>query len=318
MLLYGHTKKEGFEYRMDRQNINVCVSCDDNYSKYAGVLITSILYNAAEDDKLSIYILDGGISQEKKEQILSLKSIKDCNINFIQINPELFSQYAKVKTHNYISIATYYRLKLAQLLPDIDKIIYLDCDMVVNTSLKKLFNADLHENPIAGVLDARVKHKKKWKNSGYINAGMILFDLKKIREGQIENIFYEYTKANIRLIKTGDQDIINFSLKNKIEILPDTWNVQVSGFASRTSFEKNPSIIHYIGSDKPWIYASNTFFKDFYFKYLDLTPWKLTDAEKVIWLDENKKASRKRFWKRRSLCFLNPKYWYAFYRSYIV
>lgn len=297
--------------------INICLSSDNNYSKYAGVVIASILYNANKDDKISFYILDGGITEENKEKILSLRNLKVCNINFIKIDESQFDIYKKINTHNYITISTYFRLKLPSILPDISKIIYLDCDIVVNTSLKELFETDLKNNYIGGVLDARVQHKRKWKNSNYINAGVIIFDLDKFRKNNIEDIFLEYTKKHINEIETGDQDIINFSLKDKIEILPDTWNVQVSGFASRTNFTRYPKIIHYIGSDKPWIFASNTYFKELYFKYLQLTPWALTDEEKIKWINENKKASTLKFWRKRPFCFLQPKYIYAFYRSYI-
>ena len=107
--------------------INVCLSCDDNYSKYAGVAIASILSNANSDDKLHIYILDGDITKENKEKILSLKSIKDCSIDFVKINKSDFEIYANIKTHDYITIQTYYRLKLSSILPNIEKVIYLDC-----------------------------------------------------------------------------------------------------------------------------------------------------------------------------------------------
>ncbi len=297
--------------------INVCISCDENYAKYASVVIASILYNAQDEDLLHFYVLDGDISSESKTKILSLKNIKPCEIDFIKVDETKLEIYKQINTHEYITLPAYYRLILSELLPDVDKIIYLDCDIVVNTSLKDLFEADLGENIIAGVLDARVKHKKKWKNSKYINSGMIVFDLDKIRKENIEQKFFEYTKQNIDKIETGDQDVINFTLKDRIKILPDEWNVQVSGFASRTSFTKRPKIIHYIGYYKPWVFGSCTFFKDLYFKYLQLTPWALTEEQQKHWYDENKKASRKNFWKKRPLCFLNPKYWYAFYCSYI-
>lgn len=297
--------------------INVCISCDENYAKYASVVIASILYNAQDEDLLHFYVLDGDISSESKSKILSLTKIKPCEIDFIKVDETKLEIYKQINTHEYITLPTYYRLILSELLPDVDKIIYLDCDTVVNTSLKDLFETDLAENIIAGVLDARVKHKKKWKNSKYINAGMVVFDLDKIRKEDIEQKFVQFTKNNPEKIETGDQDIINYTLEGRIKILPDEWNVQVSGFASRTSFTKRPKIIHYIGYYKPWVFGSCTFFKDLYFKYLQLTPWALTEEQQKHWYDENKKASRKNFWKKRPLCFLNPKYWYAFYCSYI-
>ncbi len=297
--------------------INVCISCDDNYAKYASVVIASILSNAANDDLLHFYILDGKISSENKTKMLSLEKIKPCKIEFVEVDENKLGIYKQINTHEYITLPTYYRLILSELLPDVDKIIYLDCDTVVNTSLKALFETDFSNNIIAGVLDARVKHKTKWKNSKYINAGMVVFDLEKIRNGKIEQKFAEYTKNNPEKIETGDQDIINYTLEGRIKILPDEWNVQVSGFASRTSFTKHPKIIHYIGYYKPWVFGSCTFFKDLYFKYLQITPWALTEEEQKYWYDENKKTSRLNFWKKRPFCFLNPKYWYVFYCSYI-
>ena len=76
--------------------------------------------------------------------------------------------------------------------------------------------------------------------------------------------------------------------------MPDDWNVQVSGFASRTSFTNKPKLIHYIGCDKPWVFASITFFKDLYFKNLQLTPWALDKneekTEEIINMEVNKKV----------------------------
>ena len=97
--------------------INICIACDDNYSKYAGVVMASVLYNAAKNDEITFYILDGGISEEQKNNIDLLKNIKNCSIKFIKIDEELFDDYKNIKTHSYISIAACYRLKLPSLLP---------------------------------------------------------------------------------------------------------------------------------------------------------------------------------------------------------
>ena len=58
--------------------INVCLSSDNNYAKHAGVVIASILYNAASDDNLVFYVLDGGINTEVKKDFDKLKQIKEC------------------------------------------------------------------------------------------------------------------------------------------------------------------------------------------------------------------------------------------------
>ena len=295
--------------------INICISCDDNYSEYAGVVTASILKNANKNDKHHFYILDGGVSQENKEKILSLKSIKDCEITFIEIDENKFKIYKNIATHDYLSIAAYYRLKLGELLPNVDKIIYLDCDTIVNTSLSDLFNTDLQNSYVAGVLDVRVKHKKKWKNTKYINSGVLVINLRKIRDDHIEDQYFEYAKNNPEVVQTGDQDIINFVLKDNIKILPDEWNVQVSHFNSRTSYTKYPKIIHYIGNQKPWKFGAVTYFKKDYFNVLELTPWAKQENEKFKWKILNPLYSTLQFVKKRPLFFLRPKFWRAVYYS---
>ena len=297
--------------------INVCLSTDNNYAPYAGVVIASILSNAGENDKLNFYILDGNISQENKEKIQSLKSIRNCNITFVSVDESKFEDYKSLTTHKYISLVTYYRLRLSEILTEVDRIIYLDCDTIVNCSLSDLFNTELNENYMAGVIDIRVKYKPKWKNKIYVNAGMLLMDLEKIRRDNIEEKFLLYAKKHFGEIKTGDQDIINFVLGEKIKILDDLWNVQVSSFLSRSNFTKKPKIIHYVARKKPWIFGSFAFFKDRYFKYQRLTPWEYPKSEKFKWTIINEIYSILNFIKEKPLFIFRPKFWEAVFYQFV-
>ena len=187
--------------------INICLACDDNYAKYAGVVIASALANANKNDELCFYILDGGIKNKNKEKISQLKSIKDCEINFVPIDNSLFADYMDVKTHAYISIPTFYRLKLPSLLPNVKRVIYFDCDFVVTSSLAKLFNKNMNNYPIAGVRDISKKLTKI--NPSYVNAGMLVMDIENMRKIGAEEIFLNWTKEHFDTIKLGDQEIIN-------------------------------------------------------------------------------------------------------------
>ena len=297
--------------------INVCLACDNNYAKYAGVVVASVLANSKDDESLNFYILDGGISENKKTEILSLKSIKDCKIEFVQIEESMFEDYKKVATHKYISIATYYRLRLATLLPEVERIIYFDCDMVVNSSLNNLFNVELGENVIAGVRD--INKRMLQQNPSYINAGMVLFDLNKIREENIEQKFYDYTNENFETIKMGDQTIINEVLKGRIKIVEDEWNVQSSNFTNRSSYTKHPYIIHYVAKRKPWHFGSFSVHRQLYFKYLQMTPWKLNGfKEKFYWYYLNQIMSLINYVIYRPLFLFRPRFYEAIFKSYIV
>lgn len=295
--------------------INVCLACDDNYARYAGVVIASILKSSDNDDQLSFYILDGGITGSNKNLLLSLKSIKECEINFIEIKEELFDDYKKVKTHSYITLATYYRLKLPTLLPNVERVIYFDCDFVVTSSLKELFNADLEGHPIAGVHD--IKQKAVEKNPTYVNAGMLVLDINKIRDLGLEQKFLEWTKANIATITCGDQEIINEVCKGDIQILEDSWNVQSSNFTNRSSYTKHPKCIHFVAKKKPWHFASYSYHRKLYFKFLQYTPWALNKKNLFYWTTFNQLASILSYIKYRPFFMFRPKFYKALYYTYI-
>lgn len=299
---------------MKNNKINVCLACDDNYSKYAGVVIASILANATLDDNLSIYILDGGISEARKQEINSLKSIKDCEITFVTIDQSLFTEYTKIKTHSYVTIATYYRLKLPTLLPDIDKVIYFDCDVVVNSSLSELFNTEMCNDLVAGAKD--INKKMVAQNPTYVNAGMLVFNLKNMRKDKTEKNFLSWTVQNSETIEVGDQEIINEVCKGKITIVDDEWNVQSSNFVNRSSYTSRPKVIHYVSTRKPWHWASFSYHRDLYFKYLQLTPWKLSDKDYKHWTKDNQVASLLAYLKYRPMFFLRPRFYKAIKATY--
>ena len=295
------------------ENINICLAFDDNYAKYAGVVIASILSNAAPEDRLHFYLLDGGVSVENREKISKLSKIRDCLIDFIEIDESLFEDYKKVKTHAYITLATYYRLKITSLLPDVDRIIYMDCDVVVNSSLKELFASDLGESPFAGVNDLNLRMVRK--NPGYVNAGMLVMDLKNIRKSGIEAKFLEYTRNNIDKISCGDQEIINEVCKGNIVLLDPRWNVQSSNFVNRSSYTKNPRIIHFVARKKPWHVGSLSVHRNLYFKYLQMTPWALSADELEKFALDSKLKFCWEYIKYRPFFWLRPRFYKALYKT---
>ena len=231
----------------------------------------------------------------------------------MNIDDSMFSDYMAVKTHGYISLPTFYRLKAASLMPDVDRIIYFDCDVVVNSCLNDLFFADLDGNAVGGVLD--IKKRMVKKNPTYVNAGMLVLDLSKIREENIEEEFLIWTREHFDEITVGDQQIINETLKGRIKLLPSKWNVQSSNFTNRSSYEKRPNVIHYVGGQKPWKPASWNYFKWFYRKYEEMTPWAEHRTPKEIKQDDIE--GMKGYLKYRPLFFLRPRFYKAVYYTYI-
>ncbi|GAB1402684.1 glycosyltransferase family 8 protein [Elusimicrobiota bacterium] len=275
-------------------DIKVCYTSDDNYARHMAVSMASILKNASEEDKLFFYILDGGIADEKKDKIAKLKRIKEFDIRYVKIDTSVFKKFQLVQ--NYFSPAVYYRLMMADLLPDIDKVIYLDCDIIVCSSLKELFLQEISDYYVAGVEDIGYYWAHRFLNREfenlYINSGVMAINLKLWRNDGIGNKLIAFARETKEELTFGDQDVINKVLKGKIKLISLDWNVQSSYFEFNNityhplckeikKAKKNIKIIHYITAKKPW--NSYTPLRDLYFYYLQFTSFeiKLTLKDKL-------------------------------------
>lgn len=298
------------------KTINVCLACDNNYARYAGVVIASVLRSSMNNEKLVFYILDGGIDDLNREKINYLKKIKDCEINFIKINNAMFADYMEIKTHEYITIPTYYRLKLPSLLLEVDRVIYLDCDVIVNSSLAELFETEMGEAVVAGVKDLNKRITRD--NPSYVNAGVLVFDIKNMRNQNVEQEFLEWTRLHKDSIRVGDQEIINEVLRGRIKLVDDEWNVQSSNFINRSSYTKHPRIIHFVAKQKPWHFGSFSYHKDYYFENLFYTPWALqTKEDEDYWIHKNRIYSLFNYLKYRPLFMLRPRFYAALFYTYL-
>ena len=190
----------------------------------------------------------------------------------------LFSNYP-LRGNPHFTKAIYYRLLLPSLLTNIDKLIYLDCDVVVNSSLSSLINTEMNNNLCMGVIDVlNIENQNRLHIDKYVNSGVLLIDLKKWRKYNIEKKFIEYINTNIDKIIWGDQDTINAVLNGKIDYLDSRWNVQLTEYTGgKTEYfrnmEKDALIIHFISDKKPWKFCKNKYEK-YYYKYAKKSPWK--------------------------------------------
>ena len=250
--------------------INVCLACDENYSKLAGVSIASILKSADEKDNLHFYILDNGIKQESKNKILELKKIKECEITFATVNEELFKTLQLPKQKGYLSISAYFRFCMPSLFKDVDKILYIDCDVIATSSLAEFFNTDLTGKLAAVIKDTSCETNQKIlgfkPEEIYFNSGVMLVNLEKFRQDGIEKKLFEVSEQGY-----DDQDSLNIVLKNQTIVVDDTWNWQ--GKAKNYKEKVPPKLIHFITAYKPYLTGLKTSFNKEYFKALKDTPW---------------------------------------------
>lgn len=274
-------------------NIPVILASDNNYAPYMSVLMISILKNAKSNPNFDFYLLvPDNFKNEFKTKIEN-----DCNfygnkqINFINMK-NAFCETKRMISH--ISEQTYYRLRAAEILPDkYDKCIYLDIDIIVNSDLSNLYNIDLEDNYVAGVKAASYHfnenfHRRHCEEVGlpdicqYINAGVIVLNLKKIRVNNITSLLCTTALNNF---PSQDQDVINKVFYNHIKQLPFKYNVMTKyksiadstlpeyeklcnlfGSESISEAISNPLIIHYADKIKPW-QDKSCIFSNYWWKY---------------------------------------------------
>lgn len=274
--------------------INIVMSCDDNYAKYLAVAINSIISNAHKKGNVfHFYILDGGIREKNKKRIMSFVNKQGSKIEFIEIDLQKFKETCPLSEDvSHITIPTYFRFSIPRMLPHtLDKVLYLDVDLIANAPLNELYNMDLGESYAIAVEDTFSGTQniacKLGLSGKYINAGVMLINLGKWRNENIENLLF----ANIDKIREHiifvDQDVLNFTLSDKVKYISYQWNLQQTAYhmtksdINLTSLEvdkQNPKIIHYSGHIKPWDISFHCWHPlvDTYFPYWKSSPYKMS------------------------------------------
>ena len=252
------------------KKINICLACDNNYAPLAGVSIASFLKNSANDEYLSFFVLDNNISDENKKKISSLTKIKDCSIEFIQVESEKFENLYLPDKKGYLSICSYYRFLISSLFSHLDKILYVDCDVIATSSVWEYYNTDLDNFYAAVIKDTSCEENQVRlgfeSKDIYFNAGVILINIAEWRKNNLELALFNSVGENL-----DDQDILNIVLKGRIRVVEDRWNWQ--GKSKNYSQTTPPNLIHFITAYKPWVTGSKRGFDNEYFKALALTPW---------------------------------------------
>ncbi|MBO5778421.1 MAG: glycosyltransferase family 8 protein [Clostridia bacterium] len=242
-----------------RKEIPIFFSTDDAYIPYLDVAIASLIDNASKDYRYRIIVLNTGVSSESISLIK--KNEQDgFTIDFIDISRNLETIQSHFKNVYHFSVVTYYRLFIASLFPEYDKIIYLDCDLVVLGDISKLYQIDLGDNILGAGPEQYVQHTAEFRQYAqialgvdpdqYINAGVLVINLAEYRKKRIEEKFIEMITQHDFDLLDPDQAYLNYLCQNKILILPNGWNKE----PTLLPCEGEKNIVHYALYKKPWQY----------------------------------------------------------------
>ena len=202
--------------------------------------------------------------------------------------PTIASASAIFGVDDHITLDSYVRLFLPELVgPDIQKLIYLDCDLLVCSELDELWNTDLREHIVGAVPDAFSEGHGSLgfkDDETYFNAGILLVDVGRWRSAGLTEALVNYIRNNASVLRHHDQDAINGVLRGKILPLSLKWNFtprhadadpRVLGMSRREymAIRGKPGIVHFASGFKPWLPGAEPHYKGWYYRYHALTPW---------------------------------------------
>ncbi|QOW10888.1 glycosyltransferase family 8 protein [Kaistella flava (ex Peng et al. 2021)] len=297
----------------------IVFTCDDHYFKYASVVICSIIKNSDRNTKYEINILSEFISDENRALANKMiHSFSNFSISYHILKIENPEEY---HLNSYMSLSTYYRFFIFDLLKNYERVLYLDSDLIVDNDIS--FYADIDfENKAAisslsiyvqNLLIKNIKHdftRDYFLNvllmkdyNEYFNAGVILFNIKLIREQNIDQKFFDAIKA-IKNPIFQDQDILNSVLSNNggVKLISKEYNftsgmkltmprLLVNAISYQLGNKKRNkwfTIYHYVGKIKPWQQYNSDSSLFFYYAYKTLFIKDILQSNKIVFKNSQK------------------------------
>ncbi|WP_010249970.1 glycosyltransferase [Acetivibrio cellulolyticus] len=274
------------------ETIKIVTSSDDRYVQHLGIMLISLLMNTASRESLEFFVIDGGITDKNKEILASIVGKYGLKMHFLQLSPE---RYQSFNVMSYFGQATFFRIFVTDLFdPSVEKIVFLDCDMIIKGDIAELWKTDVSGYYMAAVEDVGlendglygIQHKRSLgikRRSKYFNAGVMVINMTLWRNHNIPDRTRNYLLTHHNDVKLPDQDALNAVLCDNWKLLHPKWNQQ----ATLQLFYKkkwviredlleavhNPAIIHYSEPSKPWHYMNLHPMKKEYLKYTALSPW---------------------------------------------
>lgn len=267
----------------DPISMSFCIS--DSFSQHLAVAIVSFLSHNPKACFV-FHVLHSGISDANIAKIKEIElSYHNCRIVFHEINRSIFNHCAVPPELEHVSIETFYRYVIPEILADEKRTIYSDVDVVCNGNILPLWEMDLGDNIAAMVPEGPSGRNKRALlgldgEAPYFYAGLMLMDLEKMRAESCTSRFFACTVDNIKRLAWADQDVINIVLDGQILCLGEEWdgiNVTYS------PFQHGIAIWHFTGFiRKPWcnIWKNTTW--PIYLKYLLKSPYR-ANSVRFVW-----------------------------------
>lgn len=278
--------------------IHIACCSNEKLAPMFGVVMTSVGINVKSDDVM-MYLLHNGLKDKTIKRLNKIAERFHIALELMEINASLLKDCPTNKKLHYADIMMYARFLLPSMLPDLDKVIYLDCDLIVNSDLKDLWNFDVNGVAVAMApdhlyKDATTLERLKMTNGEYLNSGVIVMNLEYWRKHDVQNRVLTFIEENGMNLIYFDQDALNVTLQNERRKLPLKYDCtpyhllrNLDNFPSEIHEEIRkaritPTIFHYMGPTKPWSLGSYVPGKELFKKYQRLSGWRHYAINKLL------------------------------------
>ena len=272
--------------------IYIAIAVNSRYVRYAYVMLTSLFQNNG-GDRITVYVLQSDLTAADRVCLSDLAAGFDHTVVFVDVCPERY--FAQLPTTQSWTQEIYYRLLVGTLLPEtVERLLYLDVDVIVQKPLRGLYETDLQGMTLAAADDTMIQgnfseeQKALFADLGgevrYFNSGMILYDMQRLRaECSYETYFKIAEKAGFRLTNP-DQDLLNCVHCGRVLFVDNTcYNVFSQNIALTDDALERLVIVHYAGR-KPWKCNDARYeMEKLWWLYAKETPFYVEMMEEVFW-----------------------------------
>lgn len=259
--------------------VHIATAINRGYLPYFAVMVQSIISSRDMSREYCVHVVSSDVTLDDLDQMPFLNDDR-FTVDLVDVN-WFKGDVAELKFGEFFTVECIYRLALLDALPNVEKILYLDSDLVVLKDLSELYDIDLEHNYAAAVRDIGIAgmaggyapdETERLSKLGiddfnnYFSSGVMVWDLRKTRSDFSLSQFVSWISENDP--RYADQDCLNFFFKGSVLFLDMKWNtlfdsegVRVSDIASFAPKEmqqeylrarKEPAIFHYAGPIKPW------------------------------------------------------------------
>lgn len=246
----------------------VTTVADANYAEHTAVSFTSLLMNTTKPERIEFHVIETGWSSYQKQMLEQLGVHFKSRVVFHAIDTDKYKNLfqANHKYSYHITNAAYYRLSIPYLFTEAEKVLYIDCDTVIQEDITILWKIPLRHQVIAAAENFGGFYRNDDLfmplEAKYFNSGVMMLQVPNWKKHQVTDQVVQFIQKHESRMLYHDQDGLNAVLYNHWFELHPKWNTMTDMFLKAVpdtrqgkkvmSAAEKPAVIHFTGPEKPW------------------------------------------------------------------